>query len=183
MTDKEFKKLSKAQLLDIIYELQLKLDETKAQKEALQQQLDDKRLRLSNVGSIAEAALEINNCFLSAQAAAEQYLFEIQALREDANNEGQRIIASARTRAQAILANAQNKADLLLAQAAEQAEAPVEQEDAASALDSACKFRVKSDLSSAEEEQTVTDEAKSIRDSEIEQILREFAQELTEDSL
>lgn len=58
MTDKEFKRLSRAQLIEIIYQLQLELDKENEEKQALERELADKRLRLSNAGNIAEAALE-----------------------------------------------------------------------------------------------------------------------------
>ena len=103
MTDKEFKRLSRAQLIDIIYQFQLQIDELNEQKQALESELTDKRLRLSNVGNIAEAALEINNCFRSAQNAAEQYLDEIKAIREDAEAEREQILSSARAEAEAII--------------------------------------------------------------------------------
>ena len=44
MTDKEFKRLSKAQLLDVIYQLQLQVDELTEQKNSLENGLKDKRL-------------------------------------------------------------------------------------------------------------------------------------------
>ena len=67
----------------------------------------DKRLRLNNAGSIADAALEINECFRSAQNAADQYLNEIKEIREGIETERQRILAQARLEALAILAGAQ----------------------------------------------------------------------------
>ena len=106
MTDKEFKRLSRAQLIDIIYQYQLQVDKLTEQNQALERELEDKRLRLHNAGNIADAALEINNCFRSAQNAAEQYLNEIKALREEAEEERQMILARARTEAEAIVADA-----------------------------------------------------------------------------
>ena len=106
LTDKEFKKLSRAQLIDIIYQLQLQLDKLTEQNKALEDALADKRLRISNAGNLAEAALEINNCFRSAQNAAEQYLNEIKAIREETEAERQRILAKARAEAEAIVASA-----------------------------------------------------------------------------
>ena len=96
MTDKEFKNLSKAQLIEIIYQLQLQIDELNEQNQSLENALADKRLRIENAGNLAQAALEINNCFLSAQNAAEQYLNEIKAIREETEAERQRILAQAR---------------------------------------------------------------------------------------
>ena len=106
MTDKEFKRLSRAQLIDIIYQFQLQIDTLTEKNQDLEQELADKRLRLSNAGNIADAVLEINNCFRSAQNAAEQYLNEIIAIREETEAERQRILAEARAEAAAIIAGA-----------------------------------------------------------------------------
>lgn len=109
MTDKEFKQLSRAQLIDIIYQLQLHIDELTEQNNSLEKALEDKRLRVNNAGNIAEAALEINECFRSAQNAADQYLSEIKAMREETEAERKRILAAARAEAQKIIAGAQKK--------------------------------------------------------------------------
>ena len=106
MTDKEFKRLSRAQLIEIIYQLQLQIDKLSEQTQELECELADKRLRLQSAGNIAEAALEINNCFRSAQDAAEQYLNEIKAIREETEAERQRILLRARAEAGAIIAEA-----------------------------------------------------------------------------
>ena len=106
MTDKEFKRLSRAQMIEIIYQLQLQIDKLSEQTQKLESELADKRIRLSNAGNIADAALEINDCFRSAQNAAEQYLNEIKAIREEAEAERQRILAQARAEAAAIIAGA-----------------------------------------------------------------------------
>ena len=103
MTDKEFKRLSRAQLIEIIYQLQLQIDKLNEEKQALENELEDKRLRLQSAGNIAEAALEINDCFRSAQNAAELYLNEIKAIREETESERQRILAQAREEAVAII--------------------------------------------------------------------------------
>ncbi|MBR0447654.1 MAG: hypothetical protein IIX28_04225 [Clostridia bacterium] len=106
MTDKEFKRLSRAQLIEIIYQLQLQIDTLNEEKQSLESELADKRLRLSSAGNIADAALEINDCFRSAQNAAEQYLNEIKAIREDTEAERERILTQAQAEAAAILADA-----------------------------------------------------------------------------
>ena len=106
MTDKEFRRLSRAQLIEIIYQLQIELDKANEEKQVLEGKLADKRLRFKEVGNIADAALVINECFRSAQNAAEQYLDEIKAIREDAEAERQRIIRVAKAEAKAIIAGA-----------------------------------------------------------------------------
>ena len=104
MTDKEFKRLSRAQLIEIIYQFQLKQDELTAENERLTKELADKRLRVSEAGNIAEAALAINNIMKSAQDAADVYLEEIRILRDETKE-----------KCQLILENAQKEADNLIA--------------------------------------------------------------------
>ena len=126
MTDKEFKRLSRAELIDVIYQLQLQVDELNGQKQKLEAAIADKRLRISAVGSIAEAALEINDCFRNAQNAANQYLSEIKAIREDAEERRAKLLGEARTEAEEILAKAKEEAEALLAKAREDAQTIVE---------------------------------------------------------
>ena len=106
MTDKEFKRLSRSQLIDIIYQFQLQVDKLTEENQQLQRELADKRLRLRNAGNIADAALEINNCFRSAQNAAEQYLNEIKAIREETEAERQWILGQAQAEAAEIVSKA-----------------------------------------------------------------------------
>ena len=108
MTDKEFKRLSRSQLIDIIYQLQLKQEELVADNEKLSKALADKRLRVSKVGNLAEASLEIHNVMQAAQDAATHYLEEIQ-IRVD--TECQRILKEAEEKAAAIIEKAQAEAE------------------------------------------------------------------------
>ena len=107
MTDKEFKRLSRAQLIEIIYQLQLQVDELDERNKALEKALEDKRLRIENAGNIAEAALAVNDCFRSAQNAADQYLAEIKAIYDEVEVQRQKILAEARAEAEQMMANAQ----------------------------------------------------------------------------
>ena len=107
MTDKEFKRLSRAELIDIIYQFQLKQEKLTAENERLSKALADKRLRMSNVGNIAEASLEMHKVMQAAQKAAEQYLEEIRIMREETELECQRLLDEAQEEADAIIARAQ----------------------------------------------------------------------------
>ena len=106
MTDKEFKRLSRSQLIDVIYQLQLKQEELAEENQKLKDALADKRLRISHAGSIAQAVLEINDCYQAAQNAANQYLEEIRAMREDTKEECAQLVQTAREEAARILAQA-----------------------------------------------------------------------------
>ena len=74
MTDKEVKRLSRSQLIEIIYQLQTREEELNEKNRRLEEELNSKRIRMEAAGNIAEAALELNDVFQSAQSAAVQYL-------------------------------------------------------------------------------------------------------------
>ena len=96
MINKELRKLNRRELIEIIY--QMKKNEQKMQEEidALQAELQDKRLRLSDAGSIAEAAVSVTNIFSAAQAAADLYLQEIAYMKEDTKRECAKILEQTR---------------------------------------------------------------------------------------
>ena len=106
MTDKEFKRLSRSQLIDIIYQLQLKQKELAEENEKLSKELTDKRLRVNEAGNIAEAAIEIHNVMMAAQDAAAHYLEEIRIMREEAEAECHRIVERAHKEADEIISQA-----------------------------------------------------------------------------
>ena len=87
MISKELKKMSRRELMDIIY--QMKKNEQQMQEEiaSLQEALQDKRLRLSIAGSVAEAAASITNIFSAAQMTADLYLQEISCMKEETERE------------------------------------------------------------------------------------------------
>ena len=114
MTDKEFKRLSRSQLIDIIYQLQIKQEELTNDNEKLSKELADKRLRVRKAGSIAEAALEIHGVMQAAQDAAEHYQEEMKIR---INNERRKILKDARTEAAAIIARARKEASEIVAHA------------------------------------------------------------------
>ena len=79
MTDKELRKLSRGELLELLLAQTREVDRLNAQVEDLQQQLENRRIKLSQTGSIAEAALQLNHVFEAAQAAADQYLASVMS--------------------------------------------------------------------------------------------------------
>ena len=99
MTDKEFKRLTRSQLIDIIYQLQLKQEELTEENNRLKEELADKRIRVGQAGNIALAALEINNVMQAAQKAADQYLEEIRILRHEAEKARQEALTATEKKA------------------------------------------------------------------------------------
>ena len=106
MTDKEFKRLSRSQLIDIIYQFQLKQNELTEEIERLTKALADRRLRVKEAGNIADAALEITNVMQAAQDAATLYLEEIRTMREETKIECQRLLENAQKEAESIIGQA-----------------------------------------------------------------------------
>ena len=103
MMTKELRKLSRRELVDIIY--QLKKNEQQMQEEmtALQEGLEDRRIRLSMAGSIAEAATGVTHLFSTAQTTAELYLSEIAAMKAETEQECARMIEEAEKKVRDIM--------------------------------------------------------------------------------
>ena len=70
MTDKELRRLGRPELIEIIYQLEKSQEESRQEIARLQARLQDRTLRLSEAGSIAQAALQVNGVMEAAQAAA-----------------------------------------------------------------------------------------------------------------
>ncbi|MEE0830996.1 MAG: hypothetical protein UIM26_05965 [Longicatena sp.] len=108
MKDSEFKKLNRAQLIDIIYQLQLQQEELIKENEKLSKALEERRIRVNKTGSVAQAALEIHDVMKAAQKAADHYLEEV---RVRVNFERKRIIQMAMLEAEDIIAYAKQRAN------------------------------------------------------------------------
>ena len=121
MTDKEFKRLSRAQLIEIIYQLQLKVEELTAENKKLNDELTEKRIRIDHAGNIAEAALGINDVMQTAQKAAQQYLDEIRTMHSEAEASCQRMLEetenACRRRLEEAEAEAEREAAAIVAEA------------------------------------------------------------------
>ena len=79
--------MGRCELVDIIY--QLKKNEQKLQDDIalLQDALQEKRLRFSQVGSVAEAAASITELFSAAQKTADLFLLEISCMKKETEEE------------------------------------------------------------------------------------------------
>ena len=77
MKDYDLRKLSRAQLLELLLAQSKEVARLQEELQQAQRQLEDRRIRLSEAGNIAEAALQISGVFSAAQAAAEEYLASV----------------------------------------------------------------------------------------------------------
>lgn len=82
MTDKELRKLSRADLLEMLLVQSKEVDRLRSELEEANRKLEDRKILLANSGSIAEAALKFNKVFEAAQMAADQYLENIKQIAE-----------------------------------------------------------------------------------------------------
>ena len=80
MTDKELRKLRRIDLLEILVAQGREIETLKAELKKAMEALDDRRILIYQCGSIAEAAIKINQVFEAAQAAADQYLESVMAI-------------------------------------------------------------------------------------------------------
>ena len=87
MTEKEFKKLNRYQLLELLIFQTERADTLQSQLDIAQEQLQKQELHLSKLGSIAEAALDLNGVFQAAQEAADMYLAAAKKRAEEIEQE------------------------------------------------------------------------------------------------
>lgn len=115
MISKELKRLSRRELVDIIYQLKKNEQEMQEEIELLKNELQDKRIRISTAGSIADAAMSVTNVFSAAQMTADLYLREISCMREDTEKECAKKVEEAEKKVRDILADGEKKFDTLKA--------------------------------------------------------------------
>ena len=115
MISKELKRLSRRELVDIMYQLKKNEQDMQEEIELLKNELQDKRIRISTAGSIADAAMSVTNVFSAAQMTADLYLREISCMREDTEKECAKKVEEAEKRVRDILADGEKKFDILKA--------------------------------------------------------------------
>ena len=113
MTNKELRKLSRAELIDILFELQTQNENLTAENRELAAQLESRQLQITEAGCIAEAALRLNGVFEAAQAAADQYV----RCTKDSLTIAERTLAAAKRQADTLVQEATAQAQKLLADA------------------------------------------------------------------
>lgn len=82
MTQKELQKLNRRELLELMLEQSKQIDELEQELAIARAELKDRRIAVQEAGSIAEAALRLNDVFTAAQKAADQYLLSIRSMAD-----------------------------------------------------------------------------------------------------
>lgn len=80
MTDKELRKLTRAELLEMLIAQTKENEQLRQRLEEANARLESRAITLRESGSIAEAALRLSGVFQAADEAAAQYLDNIRAL-------------------------------------------------------------------------------------------------------
>lgn len=100
MTEKELKKLNRQQLLELLIIQTERCDKLQNQLEKTASKLTEEEIKISSMGSVAEAALALGGVFEAAQKAADLYLLNAQkradAIVAHAEEEAAKIIAEAK---------------------------------------------------------------------------------------
>lgn len=109
MTDKEFKRLKRSQLIEIIYELQLEQEKINREKEELQKKIDGWQCKIAEAGSIAEATVALSDIFDVAQRTADKYLAEIHFMNTSSEQKYNETISEAQQKAAQIIEEAEKK--------------------------------------------------------------------------
>ena len=80
MTDKELKRIGRAELLELLLAQSEENEALQARIDELEQELRNREIIIENAGTIADAAFQLNGVFDAAGSAAVQYLENIKRL-------------------------------------------------------------------------------------------------------
>lgn len=125
MTDRELRKLSRAELLEMLLMQTKAMEELQEQLAEAEQQLQEQAVQAQDAGSIAEAALQLGGVFEAAQRSADLYLASIRKLEEDTRRkqeEAERLCARTRARCRAMEETARKKCEEIVSRAKNGAE-------------------------------------------------------------
>lgn len=100
MADKTLRKLRKPELLKLLIDISRENRQLTEELQQVRAELDDRKLRIEDCGSIADAALKLTEVFAEAQKAIDLY-------RENVERECQEKIAEAQRQADEIIARAE----------------------------------------------------------------------------
>lgn len=113
MTEKEMRKLSRTDLLEMLIDQSAELQALREKLDAAESALRSRELTINSAGSIAEASLKLNGVFEAAQAASEQYVDNIRWLSERQTAVCAQIEQECREKAESQLAQTQMQCEAM----------------------------------------------------------------------
>lgn len=121
MTNRDLKKLSRAELLEMLIAQSKEVADLKERLNDAEERLADRQIRIDSAGSIAEASLALNGVFEAAQKAAEQYLENIRRQADmcaeterQSRERAEKLLSSAKLRCSEMEANTQQKCESMI---------------------------------------------------------------------
>ena len=106
MDGKELRRLRRKDLLEILLEQTKRIEELELELEKTKEKLNDKKVLLSNVGSLAEASLKLSDIF---KAADEAIAIQMKNIEEMAKNEEKRMKKEVREMKKKLLSDGEKK--------------------------------------------------------------------------
>ncbi len=103
MTDRELRKLSRRDLLEIMLRQSEEIRELKEKLNKAEAELRDRQIKIDKCGTLAEASLQLNGVFDAAHAASRQYLDNIENFSQRQEKICERMIEESQAEADAIL--------------------------------------------------------------------------------
>ena len=117
MTEKELRKLSRYQLLELLIMQTSRADTLQAQLDEARQELESRQIRMQQIGSIAEASVQIGGLMEAAQNTADLFLEttkkRLEQMEQDKAKEAALIVENARREARWIMESAKMRAGAL----------------------------------------------------------------------
>ena len=121
MKDKELRKLSRKDLLEMLLAQSREVEALKEQLKKSSEKLEDRRIMINNAGSIAEASLRLNGVFEAAQKAAEQYMENLQRQAEicaemerESRDRAENLLSETKRKCRAMESETQKKCDFMV---------------------------------------------------------------------
>ena len=106
MTDKELKKLSRSELLDMLIYQAEENKKLRDELEGARLELLKREIAIEKAGTLAEASMYMSGLFDSADRAAKIYLENIEQRKRETDEICQRKVAEAESRVQSIISGA-----------------------------------------------------------------------------
>ena len=106
LTEKDLRKLNRYQLLELLVVQTEKADKLQIRLEEAEKKLNEQDIKMTSLGSIAEASLQLGGVFQAAQQAADMYINaakkRAEEIEDDAHKKAAEILIQAQAQARRI---------------------------------------------------------------------------------
>ena len=109
MTDRELRRLSRSDLLELLLAQRKENEQLRCMLDQAEARLADRTIKINNAGSIAEASLQLNGIFTAAQDSCQSYIDNIKLLNERQTTICQQMEDETRERCDRMVAEAELK--------------------------------------------------------------------------